>query len=113
MHQTTPIICNRYYSDESQKSTKSDFRNLHRQASTNVKLIQQVLSSSSHKDQVAVLRRATSNDSLWCNDAEAANLLQQLSILEKREAEALHLETTLSNAAELFGWSTVTPNFMM
>ncbi|ETW08317.1 peptide chain release factor 2, variant [Aphanomyces invadans] len=92
-------------STESIRSTKvllSDFADKHQSASSTVSLIQQVLTTPQHAADLSRLREATSHSTLWEDPVEAAGLLQQLSVLEKRDAVAAQLLQTLNDTKELF-----------
>ncbi|OQS02770.1 peptide chain release factor [Thraustotheca clavata] len=94
-----------FSSDERERTTKSmvlNFWTMHNDTSSDVQLIDKVLSSPVHKTKLQELRTSTQSDTLWNNAASAAKLLQQLSMLEKREAAAEQLHQTLDESKELF-----------
>ncbi|RQM22349.1 hypothetical protein B5M09_008857 [Aphanomyces astaci] len=71
-------------------------------ASSTVSLIHQVLATPQHAADLLRLRHATSHASLWDDPVQAASLLQQLSVLEKRDTVATQLTQTLDDTKELF-----------
>ncbi|KAF0689397.1 Aste57867_19159 [Aphanomyces stellatus] len=95
----------RFFADDSVRSTKnlaSDFAEKHHAAASTLAQIRHVLAAPAHTTQLAQLQRATSREDLWNNATEAAMLLQQLSVLEKRETAAAHWHATLADTKELF-----------
>ncbi|ETV67601.1 peptide chain release factor 2 [Aphanomyces astaci] len=95
----------RQLATESTRSTKalvSDFMDKYQSASSTVSLIHQVLATPQHAADLLRLRHATSHASLWDDPVQAASLLQQLSVLEKRDTVATQLTQTLDDTKELF-----------
>ncbi|KDO32485.1 peptide chain release factor 2 [Saprolegnia parasitica CBS 223.65] len=94
-----------FSSDDVDRATKAmiaDFWSTHDATSTDVALIAKVLASPSHTTALAQLRVASQSNTLWDDAANAAKLLQQLSVLEKRDAMADQLQQTLDETKELF-----------
>ena len=93
----------RYILQSRHWSSVDDFHQMQRKAHQDVKLIHQVLDSENHQRQLQALREATKKEDLWSKPKEAAVLVQQLSVLEKREKLAAQLQLALHDASEMYG----------